>query len=254
MFFVAAVFVSGMAPAAPVALGSALCITALISPLMGVDTSMVFRLIGAAGYLVAVIAGIMASRRWSMARLVEAMQSGKTKSTKKAVSSKTAILSLLAGLFIAISKPLMEMGRGTEINLGPYSYTVLFAIGALLSTFLFQLFFMNLPVQGKPADLGAYFRGKLPSHMPGIFGGMMASIGLLCSLLSLRADGAAVLDSKLAYALANGSVLLIVLWGLIYWKELQDTDAKVTGTVAVTVIFLAIGLGCVSLAQLPAAH
>ncbi len=251
MLFVAAIYVGGITPAAPVALGLALVLNGLMAPLLGQSSTPMLRYVGSAIVLGGVISGAIASRRWSMARLVEAMHTGKTKSTKKVISGKPVFLALLAGFFIGLSAPLMQMGRDAEIALGPYSFSFVFGLGIFFSTFLFNLFFMNLPVQGKAVDMADYFRAPSKSHFAGAAGGAIALLGLLTGLMSIRGEGAAHLEPKLSYALAEGSVLVTLLWGIIYWKELEGTDSKVNTPVVVTVLLLLGGLVVLTLAQVP---
>ena len=50
-------------------------------------------------------------------------------------------------------------GTAGENGLGPYAIGVVFALGVFFSTFVFNLFFMNLPVEGEPLEFRDYFKG-----------------------------------------------------------------------------------------------
>jgi glucose uptake protein len=251
MLFVAAISIAGMTAAAPIALGTAVILGALLGPLMGAPSTPLLRLSGAAVLLVAVVGGALSYRRWAMARLVEAMQTGKTKSTKKVVNSKPIVLAVAAGLPLGGSVPLMQLGNDSEIKLGPYSFSFIFGLGILLSTFAYNLFFMNLPVQGKPVDMADYFKAKVSAHLAGLLGGAVALVGFLAGLLTLRAEGAAQLAPRLSYPIAQGAAFIAMLWGLIYWKEYESTDSAVNTWVVVTVIFFLGGLALLAFGQLP---
>ena len=54
--------------------------------------------------------------------------------------------------------PLVEMSRAGEIGLGPYTAAVMFAIGVVITTFVFNLYFMNLPVEGEPVPSDVFSR------------------------------------------------------------------------------------------------
>jgi glucose uptake protein len=249
MLFVGAISIAGMTAASPIALGVSVAMIALLGPLVGAPSMLPLRLAGVAVTLVAVVGGSICYRRWAMARLVEAMQTGKTKSTRKVVSSRPIVLAIAGGVLMGAAAPLMQMGNDSEIRLGPYSFCFVFGIAILLTTFAYNLFFMNLPVQGKPADMGDYFRARLGVHVAGMVGGAIALAGMLCGLLSMRAEGAGHLNPKLSFPIAQGAALIAMLWGLIYWKEYESTDSKVNTWVVVTIIFLLGGLALLGFAQ-----
>jgi glucose uptake protein len=250
MLFVAAISIGGLSSAAPIALGVGLILSALFGPLMNAPSTPLLRFLGAAVLLVSVVGGAVAYKKWALARLVEAMQTGKTKSTKKVVSSKPILIGVIAGLMLGLAAPLMQLGNDSEIRLGPYSLSFVMALGVFFSTFAYNLFFMNLPVQGKPADMGDYFRTSVSTHFPGIAGGAVALIGLLAGLLALRAEGAAHLAPRLSYPIAQGAAFVAMLWGLIYWKEYESTDSSVNTWIVVTMIFFLGGLALLSFGQL----
>ena len=70
-------------------------------------------------------------------------KAGKARSTRKRVSIKGVILSIVCGLLMGSFFPLVEMGKATELGLGPYAIGFVFSVGVFLSTFVFNLFFMN---------------------------------------------------------------------------------------------------------------
>jgi glucose uptake protein len=251
MLFVGAISIAGMTAMAPVALGLAVIVGAIIGPLMNAPSTPLLRFSGAAVLLVAVVGGAISYRRWAMARLVEAMQTGKTKSTKKIVTSKPIVIAIAAGLILGLSVPLMQLGNDSEIRLGPYSYSFVFGLGILISTFGYNLFFMNLPVQGKPVDMADYFRAKASSHIHGALGGAVALVGFLAALLALRADGAGHLAPQLSYPIAQGTAFIAMLWGLFYWREYESSDSNVNTWVVVTLIFFLGGLALLAFGQLP---
>jgi len=250
MFFVAAIYVSGLAAAAPLALGTAMMLNALLMPLTGNTSSIpVLRLIGAGVVLGGVIAGAIGARQWALKRLAENIQAGKTRSTRRSVNSKPIVLGILGGILMGLSYPLSQMGTAGEIVLGPYSFSVLFGAGMVVSTVILQVFFTNLPVLGKSAELGEYTRGAFGVHLPGVLGGAMALAGLVTALMVLRATGAAQLDPRLAFGFSQAPVLLTTFWGLFYFKELSGSDSKVSTPVAVSAALTLVGLALLAFAQ-----
>jgi glucose uptake protein len=248
MLLVAAISVVGISVAFPIGVGLSLVIGTFWAFVSGPAGSLGFRMAGMAALIVAIVASSMAYRAYAKAKLVEAIQTGRTKSTKKVVSSKGIALAIAGGVFLGCFLPLLDMGRATEIGLGPYSLGFVFAIGILVSTFVFNLFFMNLPVVGKPIDLVEYFRAKAKLHLYGLLGGMVFYIGALAAFVVDRAEGPARIDPSLAYALSEGGVVLAVVWGLLLWKELSGTDSKVNYQLVLMMIFLLLGIGLLSAA------
>lgn len=250
MFFVAAIYVSGLAAAAPIALGTAVLVYGLVSPLTGsTASSVLMRGIGAGLMFLGVIAGAIAARQWAMKRLAESIQAGKTKSLKRSVSSKPIILGILGGIFLGLAFPISQISTIGEIAVGQYSFMVLFSVGMIMATAVLQIFFINLPVLGKNAELGDYTRGAFSSHVAGFAGGAIAMTGILTGLIVLHATGAAVVDPRLAFGLWQAPVLVVLFWGLFYFRELSGTEINVTTPVALSAAFTLIGLGVLAFAQ-----
>ena len=243
MLLMAAVSVAGISLAFPVGIGFSLIVAAIWSTFLGPAGSGAYRVGGSVAILIAIFVSVLAYRISAKARLLELIQSGKTRSTKKIVSSKGTVLALVAGLFLGSFPQLIQLGSDSEIGLGPYSLGVIFAVGVVFSTFLFNLFFMNLPVEGKPVDLVEYFRAKSKFHVNGIAGGAIWYLGALASFAVARADGRGVIPAGLTYALTQGSVVLATVWGVAYWKEMSAADSKVSYYVMLMLLFLLLGVG-----------
>jgi glucose uptake protein len=140
---------------------------------------------------------------------------------QKKASLKGILLSALAGLFIAPFYTITMYGMDPAFGLSgagtltPYSGAVFFALGAFLSTFLFNPFFMARPVEGTPVKISAYFNGTFKSHFWGILGG---SIWMLGMVVSFMASGE---GTTIAYALSNAAPVVAILWGVLVWKEFK---------------------------------
>ncbi len=126
--------------------------------------------------------------------------------------------------------PLIEMGRSGENGLGPYSIGFIFAVGVVFSTFVFNLFLMNLPLQGQPIEMAEYFRARLPRHAVGILGGIVWYIGLIATLIGGRVEGAAHVGAPVSYALAQTGIVIAALCGLFLWKEFAGRRTPRSGS------------------------
>ena len=168
MLLMGAIAVAGMAVAFPVAIGLALIIGVVsnyaIKP--AGNPTMIF---GGCGLIIAAIIVCATAYRFiSNIRHEEQAKAGRAKSTRRPASLKGVIIALVSGVLMGLFYPLIEKGKEGELGLGPYSIAVVFAIGVFLSTLVFNLFFMNLPIEGEPVDFMDYFKGPAQGPPTGI--------------------------------------------------------------------------------------
>jgi glucose uptake protein len=152
----------------------------------------------------------------------------------------------LGGLLAGAFYPVVDLARIEENGLGPYSIGLIIAVAALLSTLIFSVFFMNLPVQGSAIEIGAYFRGKPRQHFLGMAGGVIWFAGLLALLVLQRAEGPAAIQHTTSYAASQGGLILAALFGLIAWHEFAGAERARRSHIAVALFVLAIGVVFVS--------
>jgi glucose uptake protein len=168
---------------------------------------------------------------------------------QKKPSFKGIILSVLAGLFIAPFYTITMYGMDPAFGLSgagtlsPYSGAVFFALGAFLSTFIFNPFFMARPVQGEPVKMSAYFKGSLKSHWWGILGGSIWMLGMVVSFMS-SGEG-----STIAYALSNAAPVVAILWGVFVWKEFKEAPKGTSVILAAMFMLFLIGLVLITMSN-----
>lgn len=142
---------------------------------------------------------------------------------QKKPSKKGILLSVAAGLLIAffyglvvksLDNTYVAGGTGT---LTPFTGVFFFALGAFVTTPLFNGFFMRFPVEGKSISMADYFKGSFSTHLAGLAGGFIWMIGMT---LSFMAAGAA--NPAISYALSNAAPVVAILWGVFVWKEFKD--------------------------------
>ena len=146
--------------------------------------------------------------------------------------------------------PLVEMSREGEIGLGPYAAGVMFSIGVLITTFIFNLYFMNLPVQGEPVPITAYLHGGMKNHLLGLIGGMIWCGGAITNFVAASAPPDVNVGPAMSYAMGQGATLISALWGLLVWKEFAGATSRVRTLLTVMIVLFVIGLGMVSVAPL----
>ncbi len=110
-----------------------------------------------------------------------------------------------------------EAGRLT-----PYSAVFIFAIGVLVSNFLFNYILMKKPIEGTPLTFRDYGKGSIGVHLTGILGGVIWCIGMAMSILASGKAGFAI-----SYGLGQGATLIAALWGVFIWKEFKGGSKTV---------------------------
>jgi len=180
-------------------------------------------------------------------------RAGKAKSTRRPVAVKGVVISLLSGALMAGCYPLLAKAKEGEAGLGPYSVAMIFAGGAFLSTFVFNLFFMNLPIEGEPVDFMEYFQSSPRAHGLALLGGVIWCLGAVAAFVAASADSVHIAPS-FSYGLSQAPALIAVLWGTLVWKEFKDGDARAKSLVGLMFILFTVGVMLVSLAQTVAAR
>lgn len=254
MLLVAAISVAGLSVAFPIAIGLALVIGVILNYVIDPGGNPLLLFGGAGVVVVAIVVDAFAYRAYSLQMLTNAIRAGATGSTKKSVSLNGILLSLVSGVLMGSFFPIVQLGvyrePGNEAGLGPYAIGLIFGLGVLLSTFVFNFFFMNLPVNGKPVSPFDYFTGTLRQHALGIVGGMIWTVGAVSNFVAASAQGEARVGPAVSYGLGQGATMISVLWGLLYWKEFAGADSKVKMLLTIMFVAFLIGLTMVSVAPL----
>jgi len=250
MLLVAAISIAGMAVAFPVAIGLALVIGVVWNYSINPIGNKELLFAGVSIVVAAIIVDALAYRSYAFQRSRIAAREGKSRQVRKAMSMKGIIVSLVAGVLMGSFYPLLQNAMVNEIGLGPYSVAFVFALGVFFSTFVFNLVFMNLPIEGSPIEIMEYFKGELKSHLLGIVGGVIWAAGLISNLVAASGEGNAKVGSAVSYGIGQGATMISALWGLLVWREFAGADGKVKGMVAAMLILFVGGLTLISMAPL----
>ena len=171
-------------------------------------------------------------------------------SENKKPTTKGILLSVSAGLFIAFFYGLVvnsldpQFVEGSGGKLTPFSGAFFFALGAFVSTFIFNPVFMAKPVQGVPVKIAEYFKGSVQTHMIGILGGVIWMIGMVVSFMSVGAAGPAI-----SYALSNAAPVVAILWGVFAWKEFMGAPKGTNQLLFVMFVLFLLGLVLITSAK-----
>jgi glucose uptake protein len=198
----------------------------------------------------AIIVDAMAYRSLARAQQLELIKSGKAKSTRVRVPAKGIVLSIAAGVLMGLFFPLVEMSKSGEAGLGPYSAGFIFAGGVLGSTFIFNLFFMNLPVQGEPVEILDYFRGRFREHLMGWLGGIIWYTGAIANFVAASAAEEVQVGPAISYSIGQGATMVSALWGVLVWKEFAGADTRAKSLLVLMFALFLTGLALISIAPL----
>jgi glucose uptake protein len=240
MLLVAAISIAGLAVAFPIGIGLALVIGVLWNYILKPTGHPAFLFGGAALVIAAVVVDAIAFRR----------HESETGHAARNVSIKGIVISLISGVLMGSFYPLVQMSTESEIGLGPYAVAVLFAVGVVVSTPVFNLYFMNLPVKGEPVSPLAYFRGRKTDHLLGLLGGIVWCAGAITNFVAAAAPSDITVGPAVSYALGQGATMISALWGLFVWKEFRGASSGVRMLLAIMMAAFVVGLALVSVAPL----
>ena len=236
LLLVAAIAVAGMAIGFPIGGGIAWVFGIVLNFILvvaegGTNPGNSWMLFG--GVAVIVLAILLSMRAY-----------GRLASAVKKPSAKGILLSVLAGLLIAFFYGLVVKSidpafvSGGSGRLMPLTGAFFFALGAFLTTFLFNPFFMRHPVEGSRVRFADYWKGSAGTHATGLVGGAIWSVGMSSSFVAVGTAGPAV-----SYALSNAAPVVAILWGVLVWKEFAEAP-RGTGRL-LTAMFLCYLVGLV---------
>jgi glucose uptake protein len=108
-----------------------------------------------------------------------------TKGKSAKVSRKASSLAIAGGIFLGGFYPLVRSGLYTDIGVGPYGALIIVAIALGVSTMIFGIYFLNLPVNGPPVGWTAYRGSALQRHAAGLLAGALYAGALVMLFLGL---------------------------------------------------------------------
>ena len=237
ILLVAAMALAGMAVAFPVGVGIALVLGVMVNYINNPKGNALILFIGIIFITMAIIVDAIAYRKLSV--------------SQKKVPTKGIMFSIVAGFLMAffyyfVSKSMFRDFVNPEKGmLSPYSALFFFAIGILLSNFIFNTIIMRKPVEGSPVVYSDYFKGSAKSHLTGILGGVIWMLGMSLSIIASGKAGFAI-----SYGLGQGATLVAALWGVFIWKEFKGAGNKVNRLIAFMFLSYLIGLALIIIAGL----
>ncbi|MCF8225113.1 MAG: GRP family sugar transporter [Bacteroidales bacterium] len=238
LLIVVAIDIAGMAVAFPVGIGLALVIGVLVNYIARPQGDPVILFIGVGLVVLAIIVNAFAYRRKS--------------DGKSAGVTKGLLIAIMGGILMSFFYFLVANSMTGDFfhpeagKMTPYTASVIFALGLLISNFLWNTFFMYRPVSGEKATYKDYFKkGDTKLHLIGILGGVVWSLGFTLNIIASGQAGPAI-----SYGLGQGATMVAALWGVFIWKEFKGAPKNTNLMLAGMFLFFIAGLGLIIIARM----
>lgn len=237
ILLVAAIAIAGMAVAFPIGIGLALVLGVITNYAATPLGNPVILFTGVALVTVAIVLDALAYRRLP--------------NSSSVTSAKGIVISLLAGFLMGFFYRFVAASMATDFvnpvagKLTPYTASVVFAVGLLISNFVWNTVFMYKPLAGEKVTYKDYFsKGDTKLHLIGILGGAIWSLGMTLNIIAAEQAGFAI-----SYGLGQGATLIAALWGVFIWKEFKGAKG-VKGLLTAMFLFFVVGLTLIIVARL----
>jgi glucose uptake protein len=230
LLLVAAIDMAGLAIAFPVAIGIALVVGVVASYILQPrgDATLL-----AAGVACAVLAVILDGRAY-----------GALVSANRSVSKKSIVTCVVSGVLMGVWAPFVTHAMTRGKTLGPYSVAVFLTLGALLSCFVWNIYFMKKPLVGEPVSFSKLFSGPASGHVLGVLGGCIWGTGTVFNLVAANFTGVAI-----SYAIGQSAPMVAALWGVLAWKEFRGAGRMAYVYLTLMFVFYALAILLISRAN-----
>ncbi len=237
LLIVVAIEIAGMAVAFPVGIGLALVIGVFVNYIANPTGNALILFIGVALVVAAIVINAIAYNR-------------KSKDSNTRIT-RGLVMAILGGILMSFFYFLVANSMATDFytpeagKLTPYTASVIFAVGLVVSNFLWNTIFMYRPITGERATYADYFKkGDSRLHMIGILGGAIWSLGFTLNIIAVGQAGPAI-----SYGLGQGATLVAALWGVFVWKEFRGASRNTNLMLAGMFLFFIAGLGLIIIAR-----
>ncbi len=223
LLLVAAIDMAGLAVAFPVSIGIALVVGVVLSYALQPKGNAMFLAIGVACALVAVI--------------LDGKAYGSLTTAGHSVSRKSMVTCVISGVLMGLWNPFVAYGATRGNPLTPYSSVVFLTLGALLSCFIWNIYFMKKPLVGEPASFSGFFSGPPSGHLLGLAGGCIWGIGTVFNVVAGKATTFAI-----SYAIGQSAPMVAALWGVLAWKEFAGSGSRAKLYLALMFVFYGLAI------------
>jgi glucose uptake protein len=223
LLLVAAIDMAGLAVAFPISIGIALVVGTVLSYALQPKGSALLLGLGVVCALIAVI--------------LDGKAYGSLGRAEKSVSRKSVIVCIVSGVLMGLWAPFLTRAMTNGNALGPYSAVVFLTLGALLSCFIWNLYFMKHPLVGEPVSFSGFFRGPASGHVLGLLGGFIWGTGTVFNMVAASLTGVAI-----SYAVGQSAPMVAALWGVLAWKEFAGAGSRAKMYLALMFVFYCLAI------------
>lgn len=208
LLLVAAIDMAGLAVALPVSIGIALVVGTVLNYILQPKGNVVFL---AAGVVCALIAVVLDGKAFG------SLPGART------ASRKSIIICIVSGVLMGLWSPFTTYGTTRGNALTPYSSVVFLTLGALLSCFIWNIYFMKKPLAGEPVGFGGFFSAAPSGHLLGLLGGIVWGIGTMFNVVAGKSE---FMSFATSYAIGQSAPMVGALWGIFAWKEFEGAEKR----------------------------
>jgi glucose uptake protein len=222
LLLVAAIDMAGLAVALPVSIGIALVVGVVLSYILEPKGVALFLALGVACALIAVILD---------GKAFGSLGSGRS------ASRKSIVICIVSGVLMGLWNPFVAYGATRGNTLTPYSSAVFLTLGALLSCFVWNLYFMKHPLAGEPVGFSGFFSAPASGHLLGLFGGVIWGVGTVFNVVAGKSMSFAI-----SYAIGQSAPMVGALWGVFAWKEFDGAGSRAKIYLSLMFVFYALAI------------
>lgn len=234
LLLVAAIDIAGLAVAFPIGIGLALVIGAVSNYLVSPNGNPLLLFGGIALVTVAIILDAVAYRL--------------RETTRRAMSRRGIIISLVSGVLMGTFYPLVSKAMTGPGALGPYSALILFSIGVAICSIPANYLLMRSPLDNSPpARMADYFRAKPSWHVAGLLGGAIWGTGAMANFVASRVH---IVGPAVSYSIGQGATMVSAFWGVFIWKEFATAPRPAKTALGWMFLLFIAGLLLVALAPI----
>lgn len=227
LLLVAAIDMAGLAIAFPISIGIALVVGVVTSYLLQPRGNAVMLGAGVACAFVAVV--------------LDGKAYGQLAAASQHASKKSIVVCIVSGVLMGIWAPFVTRSMTVGNTLGPYSVAVFLTLGALLSCFVWNIYFMKKPLVGEPVAFSGFFTAPASGHMLGLLGGAIWGLGTVFNLVAASFSGVAI-----SYAIGQSAPMVAALWGVLVWKEFAGANRAARAYLALMFVFYVLAIILIS--------
>lgn len=224
LLLVAAIDMAGLSVALPVSIGIALVVGTVLSYILQPKGNLLFL---GGGVVCALVAVVLDGKAFG------------TLTGGQSVSRKSIVVCIISGVLMGLWNPFVAYGATRGNVLTPYSSVVFLTFGALLSCFIWNIYFMKKPLVGEPVGFAGFFSAPASGHMLGLFGGVIWGVGTMFNVVAGKSESMSFATS---YAIGQSAPMVGALWGIFVWKEFAGANSRGKAFLVFMFVFYALAI------------